>query len=158
MTTKYTDEQIIEYLRTLREGDVLTAVSDSRYLAEGKRYVVTADSDGDLRITDRDGDPDYVRIGVGYDFDVAERIRDGVFEIPTQAAESSYVSIRQIAEIESGGTTYKSVSVRVDDAGFAELEALEVRSFTSRKLAGLYAQRAEIQAEIDAITKSLEAL
>ena len=149
MTAKYTDEQIIDYLRTLREGDVLTAARNDEYFTEGKRYSVDVDCDGDLRILDDGGDSDYVRLRSGYDHCVADYIREGIFEIPTPAPDYFYASIRQIAEINSGGIPYKSVTVRVDDAGFAELEALEARSYKSRELAGLYAKRAEIQAQID---------
>lgn len=146
---KYTDEEIIAYLRTLREGDVLTAVADGRYITEGERYVVNTNSDGDLRISDDDGDPDYVRCDGSYDGCVADYIRDGIFEIPTSATDSLYVHLRQVVEVESGGKSYKNVTVRVDDAGFVELEALEARAFNSRTLAALYAQRAEIQTQID---------
>lgn len=154
MTTKYTDEQIIAYLRTLREGDVLTAVADDGDFTAGRLYDVGVDSDGDLRIEDNYGGTHYVNIGGDFDCSLAVDFHEGIFEIPTPAnaaPDSIYVSIRQIAEITSGGIPYKSVTVRVDDAGFAELEALESRSFNTRKLARLYAERAEIQAEIDAL-------
>lgn len=152
MTTKYTDEQIIEYLRTLREGDELTAVKDYHGdFSEGRQYTVKEDGDGDLYIDDNDVYGSYVFVGTDYDCSVLRRFVDGTFEIPSQSNAPFYASIRQIVEIESGGKPYKSVTIRVDDAGFAELEALESRSFDSRLLADLYAKRNEIQAEIDAL-------
>jgi len=148
--TKYTDEEIIAYLKTLREGDVLTAVrNEDIYYTKGATYEIRADEDGDLYVHDNDDTFEYVKIGERFDEEIADYIAAGIFEIPTPLAESIYVSIRQIAEIHPGGIPYKSVIVRVDDAGFAELEALEHRSVKSRELAGLYAQRAELQAEID---------
>lgn len=149
--TKYTDEEIIAYLKTLREGDVLTAVGGRDDITIGKRYTIEKDSDGDIFIEDDDGGDNYVRINVDYEYNVARLFRGGIFEIPSQSSAPFYASIRQTVEIESGDKPYKSVSVRVDDAGFAELEALESRSFDSRLLADLYAKRDELQAQIDAL-------
>lgn len=151
MMAKYTDEEIIAYLRTLREGDVLTAVKsdeDASYTT-GRRYSVSMDDNSDLCVRDNDGFGFNVNKGGEYVSGLFFFLRKGTFEIPSPLAESIYVSIRQIAEIHPGGIPYKSVTVRVDDAGFAELEGLEHRSVKSRELAGLYARRAEIQAEID---------
>lgn len=149
--TKYTDEQIIEYLRTLRKGDVLTAVDGVHDdFTTGKRYTIEADEDDDLYVTD-DSDYDrYVSVSGNFEYSVRRLLVGGVFEIPSPAnatPETFYASIRQIIEIGS----YRSVTVRVDDAGFAELEALEHRSVKSRELAGLYKQRDAIQAEIVAL-------
>ena len=147
--SKYKDEQIIEYLRTLREGDVLTAVGNHGDFTMGKRYTIEADDDGDLYVTDDSDCVRYIFVGDDFGYSVLRLLNEGTFEIPTQTIAPFYASIRQIVEVESGGIPYKSVTVRVDSAGFAELEALEARSFKSRTLAALYAQRAEIQTQID---------
>ena len=155
---KYTDEENIAYLRTLREGDVLTAVADSdEYYTEGKQYVVEKDDDGDLYVMNNFVNSDYVNVGDDYNHEFSYFIREGIFEIPTPTPDSFYVQLRQVVGLDSEGAATKSVTIHVDDAGFAELEALERRSFKSRELAGLYAQRAEIQAEIVAAERSREA-
>lgn len=157
--TKYTDEQIIAYLKTLREGDVLTAVKDKdgEYTA-GSKYVAKLDNDGDLCIEDEGISSDYIRIGRVYDNYVHEMFKAGVFEIPTQVSEAPFeLTITQTYPTDVfDDKAYYIVHASVDGAGLARLQALEAESKRAGKLAELYAKREEIQAQIEEAERSLE--
>lgn len=158
MTTKYTDEQIIAYLRTLREGDVLTAVADSdEYYTAGKRYTVEKDSDGDKYVTDNESDRDYVNYSEGYREDFYEYVRDGIFDIPAQS--TGYIEIDSV--IHNGTSDDRrrySIRITANEAGYEAIRALEADSVKSEALAQLKAERDALQAQIDEIERSLEAV
>lgn len=148
MTTKYTDEQIIAYLRTLREGDVLTAVKDDMYITKGERYIVVSDLDGDLGISDDDGDLEYVRIKDGYNFRVFDYIRDGIFEIKAQS--TGYIEIESVIQNGSSDDRRRySIRITANEAGYEAIRALEADSVKAEALAQLKAERDALQAQID---------
>lgn len=149
MTTKYTDEEIIAYLRTLREGDVLTAAkSDKRFTAGGK-YVAEADEDGDLIIRNNYDGGRYVHLGDNYKCRVFGYIREGIFEIPTQSKPFALAIMQSIETGQYAAGTHYHVNVSVNEAGLAKLRDLEAGSLKAEELAHLYAERGEIQRKID---------
>lgn len=150
--TKYADEQIIEYLRTLREGDVLTAVKDlPEEYTKGWRYYVSEDGGGDLRLIDDNGLFNYVRIGGSFDCSDAVLFRDGIFEIPTQTnAEPFEISITQTYPTDVfDDKSYYIVHATADGTGLERLQALSAEGKRTSELARLIAQRDEIQRKID---------
>lgn len=149
--TKYTDEQIIAYLKTLREGDVLIAARDGDYYTEGDRYAVSKDLDGDMHISDDGDNPVYVNMGDSYDICVARRIRDGIFEIPAQASAKPFeLTITQAYPTAVfDDKSYYIVHASVDGAGLERLRALEAEGKRASVLAELYAKRGALQAQID---------
>lgn len=152
MTAKYTDGQIIAYLKTLREGDVLTAVKtddDGNYTA-GRRYVVSKVG-GDLRVADNDGYKFSVNQGGYYKSGIFEYIREGIFEIPSQAnaVKPFHIDITSYT-IETQCSAHE-IEIVADAAGLARLFELEAEGKKSRDLDHLYARRDAIQADIDAL-------
>ncbi|MET3658489.1 hypothetical protein [Sporosarcina psychrophila] len=151
--TKYTDEEIIAYLKTLREGDVLTAVksfNEASVFKSGRRYEVRADMAGDLFVyCDSRHSKHFVNIGVDYGRYVASIFSRGIFEIPAPATVDKpfLIDISSYTVSPYNGTY--SIEIQADGAGLAQLFELEARGNTSRNLAALYAKRAELQVEID---------
>ncbi|WP_060210531.1 hypothetical protein [Sporosarcina koreensis] len=149
--TKYTDEQIIAYLKTLREGDVLTAVKDKggEYTA-GSKYVAKLDNDGDLYIKNDNISSDYIRIGSTYVCYVFVRFQTGVFEIPAQVNDAPFeLTITQTYPTDVfDDKAYYIVHASVDGAGLVRLQALEAESKRAGVLAELYAKRDAIQTQI----------
>jgi len=148
--TKYTDEEIIAYLKTLREDDVLTANKsfETEYTA-GDHYRVRKDEDGDLYIRDNDRFRDYISVGNDYRNYVDDMVREGVFEIPTPASAVKPFHLEITSYTLEAYHTDRNITVIADDVGLARLIELEAEGKKSRNIAVLYAKRTEVQAEID---------
>lgn len=151
--SKYTGEEIIAYLKTLREGDTLTAVMKGRWYTAGKTYQVEADSDGDLRVKDDEDCDSYVNIGDEYDCSFANDVQCGIFDIPSTKPFKLGIA-QTIDSGQYGVNTYYHVSVTVDEAGLAKLRELEAESLKTSELSQLYAERVEIQRKIDGLEAS----
>lgn len=149
MMTKYTDEEIIAYLKTLREGDVLTATKTDDSFTKGRHYVVSKDKHDDLRLRRDLGGAAFIHIGADYRRSVHARFRLGIFEIPTPAIASKpfHIDITSYTLESHSATQY--IEIEADGAGLARLFELEAEGKRSRDLVHLYAKRAELQADID---------
>lgn len=149
----YTDEEIIAYLKTLKEGDVLIAVEDDKEddITKGKSYKVRSDGDGDLEFTDDFPYDRFINVGKDYQDDVFELFKRGLFEIPTKSTDKFYVEISDRGEFGDSDTAL--MLIYVDKAGHERMLALEKDSVKTAELAALYEQQAELQRKIDALTK-----
>lgn len=143
----YRQSDIIKYIKTLRDGDVVRPVISRHDFTAGYGYLIRKDNDGDLYVSDDTDCRIFVNIGGECDSDFLSLIEDGVFVVPN--TPPFFLQIDNMSHEDAGdGSPIFYVTITADKAGMEKLEELDKESSTSIELARLLAKKAEIDAQI----------
>lgn len=149
--TKLTDEQIIEKLKELREGDVLIGAGVGGSYVDGKTYKVFADEAGDLLVENEYGNRNFVNIGKDFERLAFRRIKEGDLRFEESAKIKRFIIDNAIGFGRPFGCTTLTVTIKTDEAGFERLQALEKEVADSVTIARLREQKADIERQISEI-------
>lgn len=148
-TTKLSRQEVIAQLKQLKEGDILIAGKGSGWFNPGEKHPVYQDRSGNLYVKDNDGDSEYINDGSDYEMEVLGRVLDGVLILPETPKPFSIVLGSEI----NIGDNITEIRVLVDGPGRERLDALVAESRVATQLPKLLAQKAELEQQIEALTK-----
>lgn len=148
--TKYSEDEVVSFLKTLKLGDCLTCVKQGRGFVLNCVYEVKEDNLGGLFITDSHGNKGYIGLGGRYAGNVYDSYIDGIFSIPQKDKEEEEEIISVIVSTKDGDSNI--VTIHCNDIFLQTLREKLKESKNRLELQRLREEETQIREKI----KSLE--
>lgn len=150
--TKYSEDEVVSFLKNLKCGDMLFCEEGSRNHISGKTYQVKEDRCGDLFVTGSDGFRTYLKLGGKYNRAMRQALMSGVFSIPKKEKEEEEI-ISIVTTTKDGENNI--VTVRCNDVGLQALREKSNKTAKIEELGKLQKEKSSLQKKIEKIEREL---